>query len=172
MPLKLQQGNLFDAPSQAIILPIDGAAKGMEGNIARAFARLYPDAWEELEYDIDYPIPLGTAKIYPIHEELGCKNTHVIIASTLHHLDVLEKSDKLKIISSALRASLSLASSQSISSVCTGVFTGGWRLDIEDAFQEMVKTYQRAEDTSIHVPQLTVFTLGSAEFKKIEPLCH
>lgn len=50
MAMEILRGSLLDAPDDAIILTIDGAAKGMEGNIARAFTRKYPDVWEELEF--------------------------------------------------------------------------------------------------------------------------
>ena len=43
MSLKISRGNVLDAKADAIILTIDGAANGMEGNIARAFARKWPD---------------------------------------------------------------------------------------------------------------------------------
>ena len=168
MNITIQKGNLFDSKAGAIILTVDGASKGMEGNITRAFARLYPDAWEELEYDIEYPMALGSSKIYSIDPILGCKNSHCIITSTLHHLDVLDNRDKLKVISNSLRASLSLASNKCIPTVCTAILSGGWRLDIIDALEEMLSSYNIARNLSEHVPQLEIYVLGSSEFKRIE----
>lgn len=140
----------------------------MDGNIARAFGRLYPDAWEELEYDIDYPIALGSAKIVSIEPDLGCTNSYCILASTLNHIDVLAHKEKLKIVSQALRASLSLAATKGASSVCTGILTGGWRLEIEQAFEQMLITYQRIKETTERVPLLKIYVLGSSEFERIE----
>lgn len=168
MNIELRQGNLFESRSDAIILTVDGGSKGMEGNIARTFARMYPDAWEELEYDIEYPIALGSAKIYSIDPELECHNSHCIVASTLHHIEILENSEKLKVISSALRSSLYLSSQKRLSSVCTAILAGGWRLEIEEALEEMLKTYERAKTTSLEVPQLNIYVLGSTEFDKVE----
>lgn len=168
MNIEIEKGNLFDSESGAIILTVDGASKGMEGNIARAFGRLYPDIWEELEYDIEYPIALGSAKIYSLEPDLGCKSSHCIIASTLNHIDVIDDREKLEIISQALRASLSLAANNGVSSVCTGILAGGWRLEIEEALEEMLTTYQRAKETSVRVPVLKIYVLGSAEFERIE----
>jgi hypothetical protein len=47
--LRVLHGNVLDAIADALILTIDGAKKGMEGNIARAFARKWPEIWHELE---------------------------------------------------------------------------------------------------------------------------
>lgn len=168
MNIEIEKGNLFDSKTGAIILTVDGASKGMEGNIARAFGRLYPDVWEELDYDIEYPIPLGSAKIYSIEPDLGCTNSHCIIASTLNHIDVLEDREKLEVISQALRASLSLAANRGVSTICTGILSGGWRIEIEQALEEMLSTYQRAKDTSPQVPLLKIYILGSSEFNHVE----
>lgn len=103
--------NILDSNVEAIILTVDGAKKGMEGNIARAFLNKYPTAWELLEYEITYPIPLGMSKIFNIEDDDDCNQKFCIIASTLHHLDVLEQSNKRNTINSALRYALTQASS-------------------------------------------------------------
>ena len=74
MSIEIKKGNLFESKSDAIILTVDGARRGMEGNIARAFGRKYPDIWEELEYEIEYPISLGSSKIYQTDPELECND--------------------------------------------------------------------------------------------------
>ena len=111
--------NILDSSAEAIILTIDGAKKGMEGNIARAFAKKYPNAWELLEYEITYPIPIGMAKIFNIEDDDDCNQKFCIIASTLHHLDVLEQSSKRNIINSALRYALTQANNHQLKSLCT-----------------------------------------------------
>ena len=40
MHIEIIKGNLFESNSDVIILTVDGARKGMEGTIARAFGRL------------------------------------------------------------------------------------------------------------------------------------
>ncbi len=59
MPICLVYGDVFDAVADGLLLTIDGAKKGMEGNVARAYARRWPDAFEEIEYEIPYPLPLA-----------------------------------------------------------------------------------------------------------------
>lgn len=59
MKLKIYNESLFDKPSDAVILSIDGASKGMGGRVARAFERLYPDSWSFIEKQVTYPVQLG-----------------------------------------------------------------------------------------------------------------
>lgn len=71
----------MDCSADAILLTIDGAATSMEGNIARLFQRQYPEAWEEIEYDIDYPLPLGRTLAFDVHEEHECPFKTALVAS-------------------------------------------------------------------------------------------
>lgn len=141
MTIRICHGNIFESKAGAIILTIDGARAGMEGNITRQFGRLYPDAWEDLERDISYPIRLGGAKIYPISRDLGCRFSHCIIASTLHHLELMSTQEKLSVVRSCLSSSMRLATTSGIRSICTPILSGGWRLTIEEALDEMLTTY-------------------------------
>lgn len=168
MNIKVINKNLFDQKEGALILTVDGSAKGMEGNLARTFARLYPDAWEELEEEIKYPINLGIAKIYAIHPDLECNLSHCIIASTLHHVEILDDEQKLKVISSALRSSLFLAAKHNVNIVNTAVLSGGWRLEIEDAFKQMVQTFLVIKSTILKVPKLNICVLKNNEFARIK----
>ena len=166
MLLNIIHQNLFEGEEDGIILTVDGAARGMEGNLARAFARIYPDVWEELEYDIEYPIPLGMSRVYEIHPDLDCKNSYCFIASTLNHLDTLADDEKLQVQASALRAVLSLAESRGIKSVATGVLVGGWRLELENALEQMMSTYLRARSLSIGTPALNIYLLEHSKFQQ------
>lgn len=168
MHIEVIKGNILESDAEAIILTVDGLQKGMEGNIARTFQRNYPDAWEELEYDFEYPIGLGSAKIYPIHNDLECKNKFCILASTLNHMDILENSEKIKVLSSALRNSLILSSRRGAKSVCSIILSGGWRLELIDAFNEMINTYNRYKTSTINVPSLHIYIIGSREYEEIE----
>ena len=118
MSIEIVKGNLLEGSEEGIVLTVDGAAKGLEGNIARAFARRYPEVWEELECRIEYPILLGSARLYEIDPELECKNRYCFIASTLHHLEVLDESQKSKMLGSAMWTVLSLASARRLSDRC------------------------------------------------------
>jgi hypothetical protein len=167
MAIEILKGNLLEALNEGIILTIDGAARGMEGNIARAFATKYPEVWEELEFDIYYPVPLGSALLLQVHPDLECQNTMVLLASTLNHLDVLTDSDKLKVAEAALRKSLSLAAHKGVRSVGTAVLAGGWRLKVIQAFEGMMAVYDRVKRSSSHVPILRIYVINDREFENI-----
>lgn len=168
MNFEIKHKNLFEGSEDGIILTVDGAAREMEGNLARAFARLNSDAWEEVEFDIEYPIPLGTSKVYEVHPDIECNNRYCFIASTLNHLNVLSDEEKLKIQSSALRHVLSLAEAKGIRTISTAILVGGWRLELEVALEEMISTYRRAASISNTIPSLSVYVLASSEFERIE----
>ena len=51
----------------AVIVAIDCAQRGMEGNISRAYTRRWSDARMEIEDEIRYPIGLG--RTVPTHPE-------------------------------------------------------------------------------------------------------
>ena len=168
MSLEIKHRNLFESSESGIILTVDGAARGMEGNLARTFARLNADAWEEIEFDIEYPIPLGSSKVYEVHPDIECNNRYCFIASTLNHLDVLSDEEKLKIQSSALRHVLSLAEAKGVRDIGTAILVGGWRLELEVALEEMISTYRRAASISNTIPSLSIYVLASSEFERIE----
>ena len=62
MSITIHHADIFKNQEEGILLTVDGAAKGMEGNIARRFGREYQEIWDEINEDIDYPIPLGRAQ--------------------------------------------------------------------------------------------------------------
>jgi hypothetical protein len=131
MPIKIIHGNALDTVAGSIIHTIDGARKGMEGNVARAFARRWPDAWMEIEGQVRYPLPLGrTVATFPEEE---CAFPLVLISSTLHHLDVLNENQKIGVIRSALTEAIGLAIRHQARSIATTVMSGGWRLGQEVA---------------------------------------
>ncbi|OUS26951.1 hypothetical protein A9Q99_17210 [Gammaproteobacteria bacterium 45_16_T64] len=167
MHIEVVHGSVIDAQSGAIMLTVDGASQGLEGNIARAFSRKYPDAWEELEYDIEYPMSLGVARMYAIDHELECPFSHCVVASTLNHIDTLSDLEKIQVISTALNSTLALASSKRLGSVCSGILSGGWRLEIEEAFSAMVRVYQSFVSGRPASSVLKIYILGDKEFKSI-----
>lgn len=161
MNIQLINNNIFTGNEQALILTVDGAATGMEGNIARAFSRHYPECWEELSLDIDYPIPLGQSRLYEIDEggaeDESCPYRYVLIASTLHHLDTLDNEQKTQIISRALTSALSLASHKGVKQLATAVLSGG--LPETEALQAMIQAYEQLKQVNLQIPMLNVYTL-------------
>ncbi len=169
MPIQLINHSVFTGQEKAVLLTVDGAASGIEGNIARAFARLYPECWEELSLDIEYPIPLGQSRCYEIDEDLAedenCPYHYAVIASTLHHLDNLDTEQKCQIISRALTSALSLTAQKGIGQLATTVLAGGWRLSEIDALNTMVAAYQAFSHINPHLPTLNIYLLEQAKYQ-------
>jgi len=54
--LKLLHNNVFDVVADALLLTIDGQARGLRGNVAHAFQRRWPDAYEDFESRLRYEV--------------------------------------------------------------------------------------------------------------------
>lgn len=168
MNIQFIHNNIFSGKEQAVILTVDGLAQGMEGNIARSFARRYPECWEELSLDIQYPIALGQSRLYTIDEGLAedenCPYRYVLLASTLHHLETLDNQQKVQVISQALTSALSLASSKGITQMATAVLSGGWRLPEMDALTAMVTAYEQLRQVNQQIPTLNIYIMEKAKY--------
>ncbi|MCG8316404.1 MAG: hypothetical protein MI976_24600 [Pseudomonadales bacterium] len=167
MSVEILHGNLLDKKAEAVILTVDGASAGLEGNITRAFGRAYPDAWEELEYLVKYPIPLGTAKIYPIATDLDCPFRFALFASTLHHIETLTDSEKIDVMRTALNSSLLLATSKLLGTLSCGLMSGGWRLGVEETLEAMLNTYSVYASGRDNVVDLNIYLLSNKEFNVV-----
>lgn len=156
--IEIIQGDVLSSEADAVILAIDGAKRGMEGNIARAYARRWPDAWMEIEDEIRYPIPLG--RTIATHPKSESGFPLVLIASTLNHVDTLDEQGKAAIVRSALFEAIQLASRHRVSRLATAPMTGGWRLELEPALAAMMSALVSGGNAhrvtlSIHLLSLT-----------------
>jgi hypothetical protein len=155
MTISILLADVLAAKADALLVTMDGARPGMEGNVARAFAKLWPDAYEEATDQLVYPVQLGSVR--PTFTESECPFRSIIFASTLHHLDVLSDADKLQINASALHQAMLLASRHQLHSVATTVMTGGWRVPFPVALKMMLATVaylhrkESCTDLLIHV---------------------
>ncbi len=177
MTIELIHNNVFAGKEQAILLTVDGLASGMEGNIARAFERKYPECWEELNLDIQYPIPLGQSRLYEIDDGLAedenCPYRYAVIASTLHHLENLNNQERQQIISRALKSALSLTAQKGIGTLATTILTGGWRLPETDALITMLKTYQDFRQINPQLPKLNIYIMEEQKYlSAVEEYTH
>jgi len=134
--LEFVEGDVLSCPADAVVLTIDGAKKGMEGNIARSYARHWPDAWMEIEDAIRYPVPLG--RCIAVASENESPFRLVLLASTLHHLDVLTDAQKAGVVRAALGDAVKLALRHRVGRLATAVMTGGWRMELEPALAAML----------------------------------
>lgn len=169
MGLRILHGNVLDAKTDSIVLTIDGLAQGMEGGIARAFAKKWPEAWEEIECEIPYPMTLG--EVIGVEPSSGFPFLLVMIASTLHHKDTLTESDKKGVVRTAIIEAMHIASGYDIKSIAAPVMSGGWRLSPSSAFMAMVEAYeeflQKGKDLSLHI-----YVLDTRQYETISSIAR
>lgn len=153
----LRSGDVLDAEAQALVVPIDGTAvprggqfERLLGNVGRQFLRRFPEAdlVEELEAQLDLPLPLGRAACI----ELGASPfKQLIVVSTLYHLEHLDFSAKSALVRTSVTSALEAARSERIQVIASPVLQGGWRLRPEDAFAAMLSALDTPEGVQILV---------------------
>jgi hypothetical protein len=127
--------NVLDAEADALLLTIDGQARGLRGNLAHAFQRRWPEAYDEFESQLRFPVPLGTA--VRIDGDTDSPWRTILFASTLHHVETLDGAGKLAIIQRALGSALQIAVRTGLRTVATAPMKGGWRLTTPEAYRTM-----------------------------------
>lgn len=144
MAVEFLVGDVLESSGDALVLAVDGARRGLEGNIARAFARKWPDEWDDVERRVRYPIPLGAVAGVTIEGE--CPWKILVLASTLHHVGILTDEEKRRIASSAFIQGMHTAKRMGARDVCLAPLSGGWRLDRDAAIALMEGTYRAVSD--------------------------
>ena len=165
--LKLLNSNVLDAKADAIVLSIDGAAKGMEGNLSREFASRFPGVWNEIQNKIEYPVPLGSVIEF---ETAGkCAFRLVLLATTLNHLEMISDPARQKIISDVTEKSLNIAAKYKINAIASPLLTGGWRLTMQKAFLSMNDGFERARQKGV-TANLDIHIMNVSNYKNIKSL--
>ena len=169
MGIRIIEGNVLDAKADALIMTIDGAKKGMEGNIARAFARKWPEIWHEIEDEIPYPLPLG--EVFDYEPSSECPFRILLIASTLNHRDTLTESAKKGIVRTALDNAITAASGYGIKTIATAIMTGGWRLSQQSAFLAMTEGYEMALQTGKDI-DVDIYIMDQNQYETIQSIAR
>lgn len=130
--------NILDVAADALLLTIDGSRAGMEGNIARQFAKRWPEDWADMARAIRFPIPNG--RTVALRWEGDAPWKLFLFASTLHHLDVLDDREKAAAVSRAFLEALTLCVKHRVASLSTPILQGGWRLSQQYAIDAMRTT--------------------------------
>lgn len=142
--LHLELGDLLEAKVSAIVVPIDGSMVPQPGkidrilgNIGRQLCKRFPEAdvLEELDSQLVLPLALGRAAVIELSDG---PFRHLVVASTLHHADLLDVSAKRNLVRTAFSSCLEVAQSAGIERLATAVVQGGWRLPVEEAFMGML----------------------------------
>jgi hypothetical protein len=143
MTLRLLKENVLTSDADAILLPIDGQARGLGGSVARAFARKWPRAHERFESRLQFPVALGDAAC--VTTDSDCRWNAVIFLAILNHLQLLDEVERSAVMTSALSKALSIGISAGFGSMATVILRGGWRLPSRTALSRMKDVYKYSE---------------------------
>lgn len=153
MQLELRAGNVLDASADALLVAIDGASGGMEGNVARQLrARWGEEAWEEIEGAWELPLPLGRASLAVAPE--GGRFASVVALSMLpHDGSVPYRSPAMRgVVTSALTHAARLCARHGARRIASVLPRGGPRLSADEAFAVVVAVL----DETVDHPDLTL----------------
>jgi hypothetical protein len=163
--INIVNGNVLDARAEGIILTIDGAGRGMEGNTARAFARRWKDTWRKVEHEIPYPLGLGKVFNFALSSPAG-HFMLILVASTLNHKKTVSEGLRKGIVRTAIEASIKLATLKKTEHLATSLMKGGWRLPALSAFMAMSDGYELAASRG-HRVSLDIYIQDQDEFETI-----
>ncbi len=153
MRLELREGNVLDAPADALLVAIDGASGGMEGNVARQLrARWGEEAWDEIEGAWELPLPPGRACLAAAPP--GGRFAAVVALSILpHDGSVPYRSPAMRAVAtSALVHAARLCAAHGAPRIATVLPRGGPRLSADEAFAAVVT----ALDATADLPDVTL----------------
>lgn len=139
MELRIINQNILYSESEAIIFPIDGSRKGLEGNIAREYSKLHSKEWKIIEDSVNYPLGLGNVSTVQLNET---NHKIVILASILNHIETIDTKTYERVVYNSFRDSLLEAKKHHIKTIATPLLSGGWRLDPLRAFVVMSNTLE------------------------------
>lgn len=147
--------DILDVEADALLLPIDGARRGLEGDIARQFARRWPEDWDDMLKALKFPIPLGRTVAMPWEGDAPWRV--YLFASTLYHVGVLDESENMAVVHQAFLEGLKLCIKHRARSLATPVLQGGWRLARTQALAAMLGPAPSAliasSDLRLHICQ-------------------
>lgn len=153
MRLHLRQGNVLDASADALLVAIDGASGGMEGNVARQLrARWGEEAREETEGAWELPLAPGRASL-AVAPPGGRFRCVVALSMLPHDGSVPYRSPAMRgIVTSALTHAARLCAAQDARRIAGALPRGGARLSADEAFAATVV----ALDATADLPGLTL----------------
>lgn len=93
----------------------------------------------------------------------------ILLASTLHHREVLDDRAKMGVIRTAMENAIKLAVQYDVETIATAIMSGGWRLSQERAFLAMAEGYDSASRIKTDI-NLDIYVLDTIHHEKISSL--
>lgn len=172
--LHILHGDVLNSKADGLVVPFDGTLVPGEGeydrilgNVGRQFMRRFPevDLLDEMEAQIDFPVALGHARALEL--DAGPFRT-LILVSTLHHIQDVDASAKRAIVRASVASAIRVAQQQQLPRVAAPVLQGGWRLEPDVAFIEMLKAVD-GSDASLTV---LVYCNDTTRFQHLESIAR
>ena len=115
-------------------------------------------------------MPLG--RVFDYEPSSECPFRLILLASTLHHKEILSESAKKGIIRSAMEEAIHTAGQYDAQRVATAVLKGGWRFSrTEDAFIAMSEGCDRALQ-KWPVIHLDIYVYDQGDYDNISSLAR
>ena len=172
MHIRISQGSVLDASTEAVVLPIDATTlpKQLPGNVALQFARRWPDVWSEAVSQLRLPVALGCADYADVDEDEhpDCSFETLYFPSFLHHIG-RSGGGSLGFMRSAFAETLRLVALHHVEQLATPLLVGGWRVDWGRALTAMVEELDSVRDAQTEV---TIWCLDPARFDQVASLAQ
>ena len=158
MPLTIHQGNVLDAPANALLVAVSpdsiiefgtgGVNDRILGNVARQFRQRWPSAWDEVERSLlEAQSEGGLDLLRPGGSHLvdldapDCPFRVLALVASLSHDSA---ANKRTLAALSLRQGLTELLSEDHLEIATTLPSGGWRLDVETAFGVLIEAFRGA----------------------------
>jgi len=161
MLVELVHGDIVKSTDDAVIITVDGAAKGLEGNISRQFKQVYGEDWEIVEESFAFPISLGCSAY--VETDPPIPNKIVFAASILDHRNVVNRHQMPGVVRSALSEIFETAVGLRLESISCPLLKGGWRMDAITALKVMVAV---SDDFLTYHGILRIYILERTEYEQ------
>lgn len=141
--MRYREGNILDVDADAIIVTVDGSSVDSMGSIASQLRRRMGDAWDDIEDQLEFPIPLGNIQIATITETINedaqepVNFKHVFFLSVLDHLQEVQASQRPEIVRKGLVRALEVAAQLGLKTVASPLLRCGWRVTEDMAHKIM-----------------------------------
>ena len=171
--IRLFERDLFEASAEALLITLDGSDRRdldhVAGNLGHAFARRWPEAWEEVCAVWEETQTLSPGSVAVVELGVGeCPFEAVVLAATLVHIGDTSSAHLAGLVRGAVGATVRQAKARGWDAVASAVMRGGWRIESVSAFRAMFEGYRNAVGgRGAPVPDLHVHEVEPGRFTEI-----
>jgi len=141
--MRYHEGNVLDVEADAIIVTVDGTSARTMGNVANRLMMRMGNGWDEIEEQLEFPIPLGQVRVAIVTKEANedadepVKFKYVFFLSVLDHQNEVSPDQRPEVVRRALVHVLKEAARMGLKTVASPLLKCGWRVSESMAHQIM-----------------------------------